>query len=162
MFRDNYSNFGYFSALPADVYSTDTDGNTIDLQGYGAATIVVNTHSLASAGAMDAADYWQLILEHGLPSDAGVSAWSKVPASLMIHSVVGNDGAYSGNSDGVFQSLASATDASDAIFAVGYRGDHQHRYLRVVLSNIDAASAMWAEATAILGEPANWPVNDPA
>ena len=88
---------------------------------------------------------------------AGVSAWSLVPLSQVIHSVEG--GVNSTASDGLWQILGSATDAtSDVTYAVGYRGDPKHRYLRLVVSVSGAPSAMWLGALAILGKPSDWPV----
>ncbi len=164
MFRDAYSNNGFFDAFAADVTGSaqgDENGNTIDLRGYDTATIVMNAQSFASAGAMAAADVVYFKLQHGLASAAGVSAWSLVPNSMIIHSVYG--GTDSTGETGTFASLASTTDvtAVSGIFKVGYKGDVDHRYLRVIVRNSDNASAMWAAGVAILGQPANWPVNEP-
>ena len=164
MFRDIYSNFKYFDAFAADVTSDaqgDENGNTIDLQGYDAAVVAMNAASFASDGAMGAADVVYFILQHGLASADGVSAWSNVPNSLLIHSVYGGYG--STGETGKFASLASTTDvtANSGMFFVGYKGDTLHRYLRVVVRNSDAASAMWLAGIAFLGMPGEWPVNDP-
>jgi len=161
--RDGYSNFSFFNALPADVYAAAATGATIDLKGFDTAVINVNAHSLASAGAMSADNVWKLVLQHGLASDAGVSAWSNVAHSLMLHSVIGLNGAYSVLSDGVFQSFTSTTElTSTAIYTVGYKGDAKHRYLRLYVSNTGVASTMWIAAVAVLGLPSVWPVNDVA
>lgn len=162
--RDIFSDFKFFDALSADVITAtegDTNGNTIDLRGFGAATVVVQVKSLASAGAMNAADKQLFILQHGLASAAGVSAWSNVPNSLLIHSVYGGYG--STGETGIFVSLQSSTDVTghSEIFFVGYKGDASHRYLRVVVRNSDAASTAWAAAAAILGMPESWAVNSP-
>ena len=161
--KDGYAGFSFFNALPADVYSAAAAGRTIDMLGFDEATIILNAHSLASAGAMSADNTWRLVLQQGLASDDGVSAWSNVAHSMMLHSVIGLNGAYSIASDGVFQSLASSTDAlSNATYAVGYKGDGKHRYLRLYLSNTGAASTMWAAAVCVLGSPAHWPINEVA
>lgn len=166
--RDTYSNFGYFTAFAPQILSDaqgSVDGTTIDLRGYGAATIVFGVLSYASAGAQGAADITAGLLYHGLASAAGVSAWSLVPGSLLIHSVYG--GYDSTAETGIFFSLMSKTDLTTAsatgsafLAIVGYKGDNKHRYLRVTIRNSDAASAAWGGGFAILGEPANWPVND--
>lgn len=158
--RDGYSNFSYFNAVPSDVYTGAITGRTVDLQGYDTATIVVNAHSLASGGALLAANIWKMTLQHGLASAAGVSTWSLVPLSQIIHSVEG--GVNSTASDGIWQVLGSATDAVSTItYAVGYRGDPDHRYLRLYVSISGAPSAMWLGAIAVLGQPSDWPVNTP-
>ena len=164
--RENYSNFGYFQALALYVTTSAAgaeNGLTIDLRGYGAATIALALASYASGGANGAGDYVVFALQHGLASAAGVSAWSDVPNSMLIHSTVG--GYDSTAETGIFLSLASASEiassGNSAVYFVGYKGDYSHRYLRVKLSNVGNASAMNAAAVAILGEPANWPVNDP-
>jgi len=156
--RDLYSHLGFFRALAADVYSAAAAGETIDLQGYDAANIVLDTASFASAGAPS--DEWTFILQHGLASEAGVSAWSNVPASLMLHSVYGLNGAYSATSDGLFGSLAASTESG--LFFVGYRGDGKHQYLRVYLSISGVTSSFWACGFATLGLKNQWPVNAPA
>lgn len=161
--RDSYSNSKYFDAWSADLISDsqgDQNGNTIDLRGYNAVTIAMNIHSIASAGDMGAADKILFILQHGLASAAGVSAWSNIPNSQLIHSVYG--GYDSTGETGVFASIQSATDvtAVSEVFKVGYKGDTTHRYLRVVVRNSDAASAAWAAGIAILSEPDTWAVNE--
>lgn len=162
--RDNYSNFAYYTAYAADLMSSSAGANageTIDMQGFGTVTFVINAASLASGGAMDAADAWQFKLQHGLASANGVSAWSDVPNSLLIHSTIG--GYNSTAENGQFASLGSSTDISvgSNTFTVGYKGDNTHRYVRFVASNIDAASAMWLAGVAIMGNPSIWPVNSP-
>ena len=164
--RDLYSNFGFYQALAPRI-TTDAagaeNGQTLDLQGFAGATIALNVLSYCSAGANGAGDYVVFYLQHGLASAAGVSAWSAVPNSLLIHSVVG--GYASTGETGAFLSVMSGTDiaasANSAITFVGYKGDNLHRYLRLKLSNVGAASAMFAGAVAFLGYPSNWPVNEP-
>lgn len=153
--RDLYSSLGFFTALEADVYAAAANGATIDLKGYDAANIVLQTASFASAGA--ASDQWTFILQHGLASAAGVSAWSLVPASLMLHSTYG--GLDSTTETGEFGRLSASTDVGCAF--VGYRGDGLHRYLRVVLSISGICSSFWAAGTAVLGNKNIWPINEP-
>lgn len=164
--RDLYSNFGFYQAL-APRTTTDAagaeNGDTIDLRGFGGATIVLNVLSYCSGGANGAGDYVIFYLQHGLASAAGVSAWSAVPNSLLINSVYG--GYDSTAETGILVSLASAAEiaasANSAVYFIGYKGDNAHRYLRIKLSNVGAASAMFAGAIAILGYPTEWPVNTP-
>ena len=160
-----YSNFGFYQTLPPEV-TTDaagaSNGITVDMRGFNAATAIVNVCSYCSGGANGAGDYVIFVLQHGLASAAGVSAWSNVPNSLLIHSTMG--GYDSTGETGVIVSLMSASEiassGNSAIYYIGYKGDNLHRYLRVKLSNVGAASAMMAGATIVLGEPANWAVNE--
>lgn len=159
MGRDGYSNFGFYNAFPADVPAAAAAGRTIDMRSFDTMTMVVNAHSLGSAGALGATA-WKLVLQQGLASAAGVSAWSNVPLSQIIHSVEGGYGSTA--EDGVFQILDSNTDAvSNITYAVGYKKDTAHRYIRLYLSVSGAASAMWLGAIAIAGLPGEWPVNEP-
>jgi hypothetical protein len=154
---DLYSGLGFYQAL-APIGPTaagvvpGTNGVTIDLQGFNACTFMVNVGSTRFA----AASALHLALQHGLASAAGVSAWSFVPNSLLIHSV---EGGYNATSeDGIFKSLAS--DDGGAIYFVGYKGDNTHRYVRLYVSGDAGVGSMCAGAVAILG-PSTWPVNSP-
>jgi hypothetical protein len=163
-FRDGYSNFGFYTAMSARVTSSAAgaaNGATIDRQGFETVTFLVNCASYCSGGANGAGDQVELIIQHGLASAAGVSAWSNVPLSLIIHSVEG--GYASTAEDGIFQILTSGTSISDSAdtYIVGYKGDYNHRYVRFKYSNIGDASSMWLAANCVLGEPANWEVNTP-
>jgi len=163
MSREHYSNFKYFDAWSADLVSDaqgDQNGNTIDTKGFNAVTVALNVASLASGGDMGAADILYGLLQHGLASAAGVSAWSLVPNSQIIHSVYG--GYDSTGETGVFMSLQSATDVTghSEMFFAGYKKDTLHRYLRIVVRNSDAASAAWAAGVAFLGEADTWAVNE--
>lgn len=153
--KDLYSNLGFYDALHADVYSAAASGVTIDLLGFDAACILLNTASFASAGA--ASDQWTFILQHGLASAAGVSAWSLVPASLFLHSTYG--GLDSTTETGEFGRLSASTDTGVAM--VGYRGDGAHRYLRVVLSISGICSSFWGAGVALVGNASQWPINEP-
>jgi hypothetical protein len=160
MGRDGYSNFGFYNAIPSDIYSAAITGRTIDMRGFDTITFMVNAHSLASGGALSADNVYRLILQHGLASDAGVSTWSLVPLSQIIHSVEG--GYDSTASDGVWQSLETATQAlSTDIYAVGYKKDVLHRYIRLYVSVCGAPSTLWLGAIAKAGLPGDWPVNEP-
>jgi hypothetical protein len=163
--KENYSGFGYFNAFAAGVTSSAAgaqNGLTIDLQGYEAVTFALNICSYASGGANGAGDYVVFMLQHGLASALGVSAWSLVPNSQLIHSVVGGYGSTA--ETGEFLSLASAseiaTSGNSAVYFVGYKKDADHRYIRLKYSNVGAASAMNMAALAVVGSPANWPVNE--
>ena len=154
---DLYSGLGFYQALiprgpTASGIIPGSAGLTLDLQGFQAAVIAVNVGSIRFA----AASALHLALQHGLASDAGVSAWSFVPNSLLIHSVEGGYAATS--ADGIFKSLAS--DDGSTLYFVGYKGDNTHRYLRVYVSGDAGVGSMCAGAVAILG-PTTWAVNTP-
>lgn len=153
--RDGYSNFAFYQALvPQDLDGTETNGVSIDRQGYDTVTFVVNVGAVTSAGTMAATNH-QIILEH---FNSTASAWSEVYPSQMIHSVIGEAGAYSGLDSGIWQSIGSYTDASN-VYVVGYKGPH--RIVRLQFSASGTPSVMSAGAIAILGLPDNWPVNTP-
>lgn len=159
--RDLYSHLKFYQALvPQDVASgAATNGLTIDTRGYHGCVFVVNLGAMTGGGAMSADNRWQLKLEHGLASATGVSTWSEVYPSQMIHSVLGMAGAYSTLNSGIFQSIASTTDISAGtgkVFYVGYKGPR--RYVRIAISEVGAPSTISAAALAILGMPDDWPV----
>lgn len=155
--RDGYSNFAFFQALePQDVAAgAKTTGVSIDTRGYDTATFVVNVGNYTGGGAFSADNRFQLMLEH-YNSTAG--DWSEVYPSQMLHSVVGDRTAYSALNSGIWQSITSA-HVSD-VYVVGYIGPH--RSIRIAISEVGAPSTMSFGAVAILGLPANWPVNTPA
>ena len=161
--KDLYSNFGFYDAftpvIASDAQGTES-GPTLDLRGFGGAVIVACCDSYASAGAQGAADITYFKLQHGLASAAGVSAWSLVPNSQLIHSCYG--GYTSTGETGIWASFMSKTEVSaQSVHMVGYKGDYLHRYLRMQVVNSDAASAMYVGANAIMGLPGEWPVNTP-
>jgi len=158
--RDGYSNFKFFQAFDPFI-TTDPPahaGVAVDTQGYETCTFIVNVGDTASAGAMAADDFHQLKLEH---YNSVALAWSEVYPSQMIHSVVGQDGAYSALDSGIFQSIISSSDPGGCStqYVVGYKGPH--RLARLYLSGENTPSTMYIAAIAILGLPANWPVNVP-
>ena len=158
MHREKYSGFAFFQALSNAPISALAAGNTIDMQGYDAVQLVVEA-GLCSTGSLATSEF-RLVLQHGLASAAGVSAWSLVPNSQLIHSVVG--GYDSTASDGLFdyvgQSYINGSDAKLGI--VGYKKDHSHRYIRLYVSVTGTNSLVPVGGTWILGDPANWPVNE--
>jgi len=158
--RDGYSNFGFFQGI-APFITTDPPahaGIAVDIKGYDTATLIVNVGDLASAGAMAADDFHQLMVQH-YNSDA--AAWSECYPSQMIHSVVGAAATVAGASvlnSGIFQSLASSTDGS-ATYYVGYKGPH--RTVRLYISGENTPSTMQIGAIWKLGLPSDWPVTEP-
>lgn len=166
-FKDQFSSFGFYNAIPTGTTGAAagaTNGNTIDLRGFNAATLIGTLTSINAGGAGGAGDYWILVIQHGLASAAGVSAWSNVPGSMLVHSVFG--GYDSTAETGVFLSLTSASEITGStqasyVFAIGYKGDAAHRYIRFKMSNVGDASALEIGANWILGQPGDWSINTP-
>lgn len=160
--RDLYSHLAFYQALvPQDIVAGNTNGLTVDLRGFDACTFVVNVGALTGGGDMSVGDAHQLKLEHGLASELGVSVWSEVYPSQMIHSVIGMAGAFSTLNSGIFQSIASTSDNSadtGKVFVVGYKGPR--RYVRIAISATGAPSTMSAGAVAVLARPSDWPAQD--
>jgi len=156
--RDGYSNFGFFQALTPDVYDSDTDGDTIDLRGYDTAVILANIGTQNSAGDDSATSKYELALEHALSDADGSLYWSEVAASQVLHSVIGPG---SGFASGYFQTIGSTLSNAyqSNVYAIGYKGSR--RWIRLRLEATGAPSALAAGAIALLGLPANWPVNVP-
>ena len=139
--KDGYSNFRFFQALlPAAISdSANVDGIAIDIKGYETVTMVVNVGATtAGTGAFAADDFFQLILEH---YNSAAAAWSEVPASQMIHSVVGAAGAYSGDVSGIFISITSYTEVSTT-YAVGYIGPHRTIRLHISTENTPSITSI--------------------
>lgn len=166
--KENFSSFGYFNAFAADLYGEAAviTGNTIDMRGYEAVFFAVAINSFASAGDNGANNTGCFLLQHASISALGVDTWSLVPNSQLIHSVAG--GYDSTASTGRFFELLSKTQlggltgvSGNGIIFVGYKCDASHRYVRLYMSVSGAVSTFWAGGVAILGSPANWPVNDP-
>jgi hypothetical protein len=154
--RDGYSNFKFFQCFePQDlIEGARRTGVAIDIKGYETATILVNIGDNTGGGAFTA-QWWQALLEH-YNSTAG--AWSECYPSQMIGCSVGEAGTFSVLYSGMWFSFGSADQS--AVIAVGYKGPH--RTIRVAFSDVNAASTMSIGAVAVLGLPANWPINTPA
>jgi|SaaInl8_200m_RNA_FD_contig_31_1299480_length_1007_multi_4_in_0_out_0_1 hypothetical protein len=157
--KDGYSNFAFFQAfLPfatTDPIGAGHDGISIDTKGYETCTFIFNIGAATGGGAWAADDFFQLQLEH---YNSVAAAWSECYPSQMIHSVIGEAGAYSALNSGIFQSIASETDCS-TLYRVGYIGPH--RFVRVGISAELTPSIISVAAICICGLPRNWPVNTP-
>lgn len=161
MRRDGYTCCSFLQALPPqDLDATAVNGPAINTQGFETVVIVVNVGANTSAGAMSVDNTLQFKLEHAHESAAGLpSTWSEVYPSQIIHSNIGEDGAFSTLNSGIFFSIDSVAGYASTAYAVGYKGPRQ--YVRVVVSGIGAPSVYSAGAVAILGAPGNWPVISP-
>jgi hypothetical protein len=161
MRRDGYTGFKFYQVIaPQDIVDgAQTLGEQVNTKGYETITFVVNVGANTSAGAFSADNLIQAKLEHAHESAAGLaSTWSEVYPSQMIHSVIGEDGAYSTLASGVFLSIDSVAGFASTAYAVGYKGNRQ--YVRVVISGVGAPSVYSMGVLAILGMPMNWPVNE--
>lgn len=168
--KDLYSHLKFYDALsPQDIAAgAATNGLAIDTRGYNGVTFVVICGAMTGGGALGAAQFWQLKLEHALAdtyttaASASAGTWSEVYPSQMIHSVLGMAGAYSTLDSGIFQSITSTTDISAGtgkVFVIGYKGPR--RFVRIAFSEEGAASTISAAAIAVLGFPDSWPVIEP-
>jgi len=162
--RDGMSGLSFLQAL--DPFNRPTgaayDGDTIDLQGYNQCTFVINVGS-ALAGSLatwGGTDYWNIMVDHGLASAAGVSVWSVLTGiDQILCSIIGSGGAYSTLTSGKVWSIASTE--LNTVHAFGYLGDTTHRYVRIRLSETGAASVTFIGALAVLGRSSQWPVVEP-
>ena len=163
MRRDGFSNFKYYQALaPQDVVidGSTVEGVDVDTKTYDTVTFVINVGANTSAADFSADEYIQLKLEHAHDDGAGAgSTWSEVYPSEMIHSVHGEDGAYSTLASGAFQSIDSVAGYASQTYFVGYKGSRRHA--RIKISGVGQPSVYSMGAIVVLGEPSHWPVNEP-
>lgn len=165
MQRDVYSNFKFFQALhPQDLSDADLTGDDIDLQGYEGCAIVVNFGLLSE---VTSASYIQLVLQH---TDA--SALGNGPSDYEFVSatdLIGLASTVTSLTSGVWKKLMPITTSTIATYgsecySIGYRGTK--RYVRLYVDAVGAAASAAAAsdvavgAIAILGLPADWPVNE--
>lgn len=161
MLRDHRSNFGFFQALmPQELIATDLTGLTIDTQGYESLTFMVNIGNLSI---ITSTSYIGLILQHTDASalGAGPSDFALVSATDLI----GLDSTETSLTSGIWKTIgAEASGVLSAlgsrVFTIGYRGYKRYAQLYVdandTVNNVsDAISSI-----AMLGYPANWPVNE--
>lgn len=155
--RDLYSNMRYYTAFePQDVVAgAQRTGFTIDRRGYNGVLFIFNIGQ-ANAAAAWTAQAWQLQMEQAHTDSAIPDTWSAVLNSELIFSGIS---AGTTITSGVFLSAASYTGFCSGVVAVGYKGSA--RMLRVCFSDVNACSTISAGAVAILGFPADWPVNMP-
>ena len=159
MQRDDYSNFKYFQCImPQELVATDLTGAAIDTQGFESLTIVVNVGNISD---ITSTSYIGFILEHTDASalGAGPSGYA-VCASADFIGLVSTQAVTSGiwrtigaeATGGISAGLGSQT------FQIGYRGNK--RYVRLIIDANDTLDSAQVGAIAILGYPANWPVNE--
>ncbi len=164
--RDGYSGFGYFDALTPihNWANADATGPTIDTVGYETVTFALCTGDVSVSLNFG----YRLRMQHASASAAGNDGvWSFVSNGDILGSEFSLYTAFGLNSGTVFSMAAvidhlSSPDFESAVFMVGYRG--KRRYVRMVHSALAGWSGAGANSctfgvTAILGLPANWPVN---
>lgn len=160
MLRDGYSNFKFFQALePQELIATDLTGVDVDTQGYESLAMVVNVGNLSI---ITSVSYIQLVLQHTDASALGLgpSDYALVSATDLI----GLPSTVTALTSGVWKTIgAEASGTLSALgsqtFAIGYRGTK--RYVRIYVDAVDTVNAVSdaVGAMAVLGLPANWPVN---
>ncbi len=158
--RDGYSGFGFFDALtPVTWTGAAVTGPTIDTVGYETVTFALYTGDIS----VSTTSYITIRMQHASASAAGNDGvWSYVSEGHVLGSEFS---LYTTVTSGrVFSMCISAGSVAvyeSAVFMVGYRG--KRRYVRLMTENIAGHSAAGDVnvygAVAILGLPANWPVN---
>lgn len=128
MRKDLHSNFGVALALAPAVQAAAINGNAVDLSGFSAAMVVINTGAIAGAG-----DFG-VKLQHSDTATGG--DFVDVPAADVQGSV-------------------PATLTADGSFKLGYIG--KKRFIRVAVSKAGGTSIA-AGAVVIKGKPALAPV----
>lgn len=162
--RDTYSNFSFYQAmytvLHDEANAAAITGRTIDTRGYEGVTFVVTTGEIESM-TTSTASYFCFILEHTDASalGAGPSDYTAVTdGNHIIHSVqsVGTT-----LTSGIWEDVVNGAEHGSRTYAIGYIGPKRYTRIRVS-GTLDSAASINIGAIAILGYPANWPINDPA
>jgi len=166
MKRDNYSNFGFFQALPPLIYHSGTfpaggeiSGPSIDTRGYEALTFAIEV------GDVDTSLATSLIvirMMHAEDSGLGPSTYLNVSAEDIIHSAYSyGDALTSGIIFDFSLSGTSMADLESTTYICGYRGNQRYVKLFVESHGTVDAGSTYLGATAFLGYSNNWPVNEP-
>ena len=147
--RDHYSGFKFFQAIEPQSTDTAITGVDIDTQGYETLTLIANVGNVSGT---TSASHWVFLLAHASASTAGGAGTYSYCASIdMIRTVS------TAVTNGNWASTWSA-DGGSQTYMVGYRGSR--RYVRVIMSNYGTTPSLIVfGVVALLGDPANWPVN---
>jgi len=161
--RDTYSNFKYYQAIAPvnrDANGDALNGVDIDTRGYEGVTLVVTTGVVESM-TTSTASYYCFMLQHTNASALGngPSDYAYVANCKHIIHSVHSTGATDLTS-GIWEPTVNGDDHGSMAYTIGYIGPK--RYVRVVLSGTEDAASINIGAIAVLGYPANWPVNTPA
>jgi len=162
MLRDGYSNFKFFQALvPQEIVAADLTGVAVDGQGFESLTMVVNVGRLSIISDVS---YIKLILQHTDASalGAGPSDYALVSATDLIGLPDGTTALTSGvwKTIGATNVGVVASTLGSMTFAIGYRGTKRYVRLYVDCVGTVALASDAVGAIAVLGYPANWPVNN--
>lgn len=113
--------------------TADFDGATIDRVGYPGSTIICDVQEVGTAGgALDASNFWEYKLYHGLedpatPDTVLTSSWAVVPADQLVHEEAFR-ATFAETTTGSFAIIDAATE-DERPYRVGYIGTR--RFLRV-------------------------------
>ena len=185
--RDGYSSFRFFEALAPQSFdgSASVTGASVDKQGYETVTFLVHAGEISGiASQLTSVQSCAWVrMQDGESNAAGTIVWanceqSEIITDLRLSGATLNTSGYtstsmgvlavsnagSGIANGTFLCLGgvSATRQSyweSQVHAAGYRGTKRWVRLVVSVSAAGETSAVGIAATAVLGLPANWPVN---
>ena len=145
--RDNYSGQKVVSALEAAVITGDTNGITVDLQGFESCLLIANVG--AADATLDGSNYIELEVEEAPDDGTGnPGAWTDVADADLYKFVPGNN-------NGTFAKI-DADDEDSQIYITGYRGSK--RFMRPVV-NETGTVAIEIAIEAVLGHAHQEPVN---
>lgn len=178
--RELQAGFKFFEAIGLKEQSgASTCSATVDLKGYETCTFAVHLHSCSGAAnviSLVSRIYCKIQHAHGSVStgicsgpdstwsncsDTDVLMWNEGSVAsasawpFMSKSMSGDDGIWLS----IYISGTSVASAWSRVYTVAYIGNR--RWVRLLFSNSAAGdtSAIIVGAIAILGYPANWPVN---
>lgn len=177
--RETYSNFGYYEMFEAAEYaaaempaSGELSSISVDMQGFEAATIIINVGScdVADSGScmritlMHADSYTAASYDYVSTTDLLGSDWtvnSADTASTNTPISFGGDMALTSGTIIDFDIAAASELSGQGTWVIGYKGPR--RYLKLMLESTGSVNtgSIAMCAIAILGYPANWPVCDP-
>lgn len=185
--RDGFSNFKFFEVIEphyADPSVAGVTGATVDTLGYETLCFTIQ-HSIISLASL--VDQMDVYLEEASQSTAGIDAWSicsagdvfgldlpRLMSDMTVDSWLAADAltrtsyplsipVYASTASGHVLAIgisvtSQASMLTDSyVHAIGYKGTR--RYVRLQISASTNISYVPLNAMAILGLPANWPVN---
>ena len=145
--RDNYSGQKVVSALEAAVITGDTNGITVDLQGFESCLLIANVG--AADATLDGSNKIELEVEEAADDGTGSpDTWADVADADLLQWVAGTN-------DGTF-ALIDADSEDSQLYITGYRGSK--RFVRLVVNETGTVSIELA-AEAVLGHAHQEPVN---
>lgn len=185
--RDGFSNFKFFEVIEphyADPSATLVTGATVDMLGYETLCFTLQHSILSLVSKVDAIDVY---MEEASQSTLGRDAWSVCSANDVFgvdlprlmsvltvdswlaldqltrdsyalsipHTTGGTSGQVLALGISVTSQASMITDSF--VHAIGYKG--KRRYVRLLISASTNVSLTAINAMALLGLPANWPVN---